>query len=255
MLLFLSMLLPSPDLIVPNRVLAAPGDLVSTWATDGVVKTDFAGGHDAANAIAATRFGKIIAAGSATIPGTGTDFALACYDENGILDPNFGDVGKATVDFFGANDGARGVAVQEDGRIVLSGFATNGSERQFAFARFASDGQLDPTFDQDGKVVLDLGSTSEAFKVALQRDGKIVAVGDSRPQTSLDFTVVRLNSSDGSLDSSFSGDGIVTINFGNTDRAIDLAIDEENIFVCGIVVKTATDSNFGIARLNLSNGS
>ncbi len=254
-LLLFPTLLPAPDSSAADRMLAAPGDLVPSFGTGGVVKTDFAGGNDAANAVAVTLTGKIIAAGSATVPGKGTDFALACYDKNGKLDPTFGQGGKVTIDFFGANDGARGVVVQPNQKIVLSGFATNGSERQFALARFNVDGSLDLTFDQDGKVVLDLGSTSEAFKVAQQADGKIVAVGDSRPQNSLDFTAVRLNPSNGSLDNSFGNNGVVRVDFGFTDRAIDLAIDEENIFVCGAVVKSQTDSDFGVVRLNISNGS
>ncbi|HKQ78210.1 MAG TPA: hypothetical protein VJ810_31210 [Blastocatellia bacterium] len=253
-MLFFPTLLPGTRAIVLNRALAAPGDLVPTFGVGGVAQTDFAGGNDSANAIATTLTGKIIAAGSATVPGKGTDFALACYDKNGNLDRTFGQGGKVTVDFFGANDGARGVVVQPDQKIVLSGFVTNGGERQFALARFNVDGSLDPTFDQDGKVTLDLGSTSEAFKVTLQKDLKIVAVGDSRPQNSLDFTIVRLDQ-DGSLDNSFGGNGIVRVDFGFTDRAIDLAVGEENIFVCGIVVKSQTDSDFGIARLNISNGS
>ncbi|MEW6128252.1 MAG: hypothetical protein AB1757_14525 [Acidobacteriota bacterium] len=253
--LFFLLFLPMTSVITPNRVLAAPGDLVAGFGTNGVVFTDFAGGNDSAQAVAVTLTGKIIAAGSATVPGSGTDFALACYDENGNLDPAFGQEGKVTTDFFGANDGGRGIAIQLDGKIVVSGFTTNGSERQWALARFNPDGSLDTTFDQDGKVVLDLGSTSEAFKVAMQEDGKIVAVGDSRPQNSLEFTIVRLNPADGSLDNTFGTNGVVRIDFGNADRAIDLAIDNENIFVCGFAVKSATDSNFGIVRLNLANGS
>jgi len=253
--LFLLLLLPLSPVIVPARALAAPGDLVPSFGTGGVVMTDFAEGNDSAQAVTTTRLGKIIAVGSATIPGQGTDFALACHNENGILDSTFGTGGKVTIDFFGANDGARDVVVQpNDQKIILSGFATNGSERQFAFARFNPDGSLDPTFGQGGKVVLDLGATSEAFKVALQPDLKIVAVGDSRPQNSLDFTIVRLNP-DGSLDNTFGTNGVVTVDLGNTDRAIDLAIDQNNIFVAGIVVKSQTDSDFGIVRLNITDGS
>jgi len=247
-------LLPAPRAIVPDRVMGDGGDIVPTFGAGGIVMTDFAGGNDSANAITATRLGKIIAAGSATIPGQGTDFALACYNRDGSLNSTFGTNGKVTTDFFGGNDGAKGVAVQLDGRIVASGVATNGAERQFAIARYLSDGTLDPTFGQAGKVVLDLGLTSEAFKVSLQADDKIVAVGDSRPQSSLDFTVVRLNQ-DGSPDNSFGNNGVVRVDFGFTDRAIDLAIDEENIFVCGFVVQSQTNSDMGIARLNISNGS
>jgi uncharacterized delta-60 repeat protein/uncharacterized repeat protein (TIGR01451 family) len=249
-LLFFSTLVVGRPSLFPNRLMAAGGDPVPGFGTNGFVTTDFFGGHDTANAITATLRGKIIATGSATTISGGTDFALACYDENGNLDPAFGQGGKATADFFGANDGARGVAVQRDGKIVLSGFATNGTKRLFALARFTDSGQLDPVFGQGGKLSLDLGLTSEAFKVALQADSKIVAVGDSRLQNNLDFTVVRLNPSDGSLDNSFSDDGVARIDFGFTDRAIDLAI-EDSIFVAGIVVKSQTDSDFGVAALNL----
>src|SRR5262245_2846997 len=84
--LFFLTLLPGARAIDPNRAPAAPGDLVPTFGVGGVVKTDFAGGNDSANAIGVTRTGKIIAAGSAAVPGKGTDFALACYDNNGNLD-------------------------------------------------------------------------------------------------------------------------------------------------------------------------
>jgi uncharacterized delta-60 repeat protein/uncharacterized repeat protein (TIGR01451 family) len=253
-LVFFSMLLPAPDAIVSNRVMAAPGDPVPGFGTDGVVETDFFGGHDAANAITPDQRSRIVAAGSASTADRGTDFAVARYNPNGTLDSTFGQGGKATTDFFGGNDGARGVAVQLDGKIILSGFATNGTERLFTLARFNETGNLDQAFGAGGKVVLDLGSTSEAFKVVLQSDGKILAAGDSRLQNSLDFTVVRLNQADGSLDRTFGVDGVARIDFGFTDRAIDLSVDADNIFVCGIVVKTATDSDFGVTRLSISNG-
>jgi len=250
-LLFFSTLLPAGDSMLPNRVLAAGGGLVQSFGTNGFVTTDFFGGNDTANAILATPKGKIIAAGSATTATGGTDFALACYEGNGNLDPAFGQGGKTTADFFGANDGARGVALQRDGKIVLSGFATNGTKRLFSLIRFTEIGQLDTAFGQGGKVSLDLGLTSEAFKVALQGDGKIVAVGDSRLQNNLDFTVVRLNQADGSLDNSFGVGGVQRIDFGFTDRAIDLAFNKDKILVAGIVVKSATDSDFGVTALNL----
>ncbi len=254
-LLLLLPALPAYTPLVPDRALAAPGDPVQGFGRNGIVLTDFSGGNDSAQAVAVNLQGKIIAAGSATIPGKGTDFALARYDENGNLDTTFGSGGKVITDFFSANDGVRGVAVQRDNKIVVSGFATNGAERQFALARYNDDGSLDTSFDQDGKVALDLGSTSEAFKLALQEDGKILAVGDSRLQTSLDFTIVRLNAADGSPDTTFGANGVMRVDFGNTDRAIDLAVSGNDLFVAGIVVKSATDSDFGIVRLNLSNGS
>ena len=64
-LLFFSTLLPAHDSMLPDRVMADGGGLIPSFGTNGFVSTDFFGGHDTANAIAATPRGKIIAAGSA----------------------------------------------------------------------------------------------------------------------------------------------------------------------------------------------
>jgi uncharacterized delta-60 repeat protein len=74
-------------------------------------------------------------------------------------------------------------------------------------AALAAPGDLDPTFDSDGKVTTDFGDTNEgATAVAVQPDGKIIAVGSG-------FAVLRYDS-DGSLDATFDGDGIAFTDFG-----------------------------------------
>src|SRR5919106_2509881 len=128
----------------------------------------------------------------------------------GDLDPTFDGDGKVTTDFAADLDEARGVAIQEDGKIVAAGFA--GAE--FGLARYNTDGALDTTFDGDGKVTTDFaGSTDQAFGVAIQGDGKIVAGGCVSCFTGTDdFALARYNT-DGSLDTTFSGDGNVTTDF------------------------------------------
>ena len=124
----------------------------------------------------------------------------------GDLDPTFDSDGKVTTDFSMVNDGASAVAVQSDGKIVAVG---NAGQVDFAVARYNTDGSLDTSFDGDGKIVTQIGSSSGAFSVAIQMDGKIVAAGFSNVSlSSYDFTLVRYNS-DGSLDTLFDGDGIV----------------------------------------------
>lgn len=83
--------------------------------------------------------GLIVVAGRA---GQGTsesnaDFAVARYDSEGALDPSFGSDGKLTIDFFGGFDGAENVTLQPDAKIVVSGFAENGSGTGYALARLA----------------------------------------------------------------------------------------------------------------------
>jgi len=65
-----------------------------------MVKTNFGGRFDLANAIVIQSDGKIIAAGVSTPNSSGnSDFALARYNEDGTLDTSFGSDGKMTTDF------------------------------------------------------------------------------------------------------------------------------------------------------------
>ena len=70
--------------------------------------------------------------------------------------------------------------------------------------RYNTDGSLDTSFDSDGKVTTEVGSTNDyAYSVAIQSDGKIVAAGYSNNGSNDDFALVRYNT-DGSLDASFA---------------------------------------------------
>jgi uncharacterized delta-60 repeat protein len=125
-------------------------------------------------------------------------------------------------------------------------------------------GDLDSTFGSGGKVTTDFaGNRDQAFAVALQTDGKIVAAGSaivSGGQT--DFALARYNS-DGSLDSTFGSGGKVTTDFGGNDQAVAVAIQPDGKIVAagatcanaalGCDVFTGSGYDFAIARYN-SNG-
>ena len=78
-----------------------------------------------------------------------------------------------------ASDRATGVALQGDGKIVVVGAGGGDLTSDFALARYNPDGSLDTSFSGDGKQTTDFGRLDGANGVALQGDGKIVAVGDS----------------------------------------------------------------------------
>jgi uncharacterized delta-60 repeat protein len=82
--------------------------------------------------------GKIVAVGHRGRT-AGDDFALARYNPGGALDASFSGDGKRTTDF-GGDDGANGVALQADGRIVAAGVGrgADGSS-DFALARYLGD--------------------------------------------------------------------------------------------------------------------
>ena len=143
--------------------------------------------------------------------------ALQTQAVPGDLDPTFGTGGKLTTDF-GNHENGNSAALQSDGKIVVVGraFANFGGFRDnFAVARYNTDGTLDTSFDGDGKVITPVGTGNAiAYSVAIQADGKIVVAGVGRTDGN-EFAVVRYNS-DGSLDTTFDGDGKVLTNITDT---------------------------------------
>jgi len=198
------------------------GSLDTSFDLDGKVITDF-GADDQALEVAIQPEGNIIAAGlTAAFPAS--DFALARYNRDGSLDTSFDSDGKVTTDF-GAYEVAWAVDIQPDGEIVAGGFRFGFPAEDFALARYNRDGSLDTSFDADGKVTTDLGSTEieRALGVAIQPDGRIVAAGVTGDH---DFAMVRYNR-DGSLDTSFDSDGKVTTDFGFAAGARAVAIQPD----------------------------
>ena len=129
------------------------------------------------------------------------------------LDLSFGNGGKvvSNPDGSGIAYGA-GMALQADGKIVMVGNAGNSNaDAGFIVARYNTNGSLDTTFGNNGWTSVNFGATSHFnSSVAIQADGKIVIGGDVITQTTntfvQDLAVARLNSN-GSLDTSFDGDG------------------------------------------------
>ncbi|HSH62236.1 MAG TPA: hypothetical protein VK988_21830 [Acidimicrobiales bacterium] len=116
----------------------------------------------------------------------------------------------------------------------------------------AAIGDLDTTFSADGKVTTDLGADEAAHGVAMQRDGKIVVVGETRDdEVEASFALARYNP-DGTLDASFDGDGKVTADFGgSSDSATSVAIQPDGkIVASGYVIYGDAFVDFALARFN-----
>ncbi len=245
---------------------AADGDIDTTFGTDGRVTTDFGTNDDNANAVAIQSDGKIVAAGAAgeAAAGDDQDFALARYNTDGTLDTTFGTGGKVTTDFTDIrgtittwgrsdDDGANGVAIQSDGKIVAAGTAGN---TDFALARYNTDGTLDTTFGTGGRVTTYSSantpiSSAIASAVAIQTDGKIVAAGYAYNSdqhidaNQYDFVLARFNT-DGTLDTTFGAGGIVVTAFGegtDYDYANAVAIQTDGKIIAAGA--TGPRSNYG----------
>lgn len=230
--------LPRFEWLERREVLTA-GDLDSLFGTAGRVITEFhdsdAFSRDAYNSVIQPD-GKIVAAGQG---------ALARYNPDGSLDVTFGDAGRAASPFFAVS-----IARQTDDKIVVAG-STTADGGDFAVARYNSNGTFDTSFDIDGKVTTDLGNTFDrANGVAIQTDGKIVVVGVSGNA----LAVARYNTN-GSTDSTFDGDGILTWQVHTRDAALGVTIQSNGRLVLAGQSFDSGSSNFDFLALRLlSNG-
>ena len=200
------------------------GAIDTTFGINGKVTTDVSTGSDVANAVAIQADGKIVVAGSADVSPKGKSFAVVRYNADGSLDGTFGNGGKVTTDVSTGSDVANAVAIQADGKIVVAGSVdVSPKGKSFAVVRYNTDGSLDGTFGDNGKVITSFGSASdEAFAVVVQADGKIVLGGHYRHATQgMDFALARYETN-GTLDFGFGVNGLATapIRTGNSRDSI-----------------------------------
>lgn len=288
------------------------GTLDTSFSGDGIATTDFNKYLDKAFAVAVDG-NKTLAVGFAYST-SGTDIALARYNNDGTLDRSFDKDGKVTTSIGKARGignyayaEALGAAIQSDGKIVVVGDShLTGNPHVLTVVRYNSDGSLDTSFGSggkavftniqdsgnkvvilgDGKIVIGRGlgavrlnangsldttfgnggiatatvpgaQSSDGNSITVQSDGKIVVVGWTYFEdytTGMQVAAARFNA-DGSLDTSFDGDGIATVNFYNAptlqanELGNDVVIDSDGKILIGGHVGTS-GYNFLVTRLN-----
>jgi uncharacterized delta-60 repeat protein len=232
------------------RYNATNGSLDKSFDGDGKVVTGF-GGQEEAHAVA-VRNGKIVAAGESSEDDGPSEFALARYNmSDGRLDGTFDGDGKVETAISGSEVVANGVAIQANGRIVAAGQITTDGDRDFELMRYTTIGELDDSFDGNGKQATDFGGLDQAHAVTIQGDGKIVAVGGAQIVGDNDFALARYHPN-GSLDGAFGTDGKVTTYWscGSAEYAHAVAIQPSDgkIVAAGSTSYGLTPLNFAVAR-------
>src|SRR5688572_17019299 len=223
-----------------------------------IVNSFIASTFDKAMALQAD--GKIVVAGYYH-NGSNYDFALMRINADGTVDNSFDGDGLKIINTTGNNDYAFAVAVQNDGKIVLTGYSYyyttytycsggwgGGCSTYYNYyydvvvVRLNVDGSLDNTFDGDGIKIIDIAQQDIAYSIALQSDGKIIIGGYG----TLGGLVIRLNTN-GSLDGTFNGSGYVYNNFANVFYSVTVQDDDK---VIAVGYGYSTNYGFAIARFN-----
>lgn len=223
-----------------------------SFGNGGKVLTSIGNRDDFATAVAIQSDGKIVSAGRVNNGSNNVfeyDFAVIRYNTDGTLDNSFGTGGKVITALGSSYDIANALAIQPDGKIVVVGETTYG----FAAVRYNTDGSLDTSFGEGGKVVILIGTRfSNAKSLALQSDGKIVAAGysDNGNSNARDFALVRLNTN-GTLDNSFGTGGKVVTPVGvSDDSANAVAIQSDGKIIAAGNSLNGSDFDFVLVRYN-----
>ncbi len=222
-----------------SPAIAADGDLDPGFGTAGKTVTAIHGASDwdeVGQAVAFQPDGKILVSGyywNGDDTNGYFDLFVARYCQNGTLDngTNCGGAGFGTNGIASIRVNANewdyapfdtALQVLPDGKILVGGDAMpgGGTSMDIFLVRLTSSGALDTSFDSDGKVYVDIdGNGGDYFKaMARQPDGKIIVVG-YRSWTSNSLFVARFND-DGSLDTSFNGDGKNYFQIGGVSTVI-----------------------------------
>jgi uncharacterized delta-60 repeat protein len=229
-------------------VLANDGDIDTTYGTNGLsVTTGVAGAVD----VAIQTDGKAV-----VLAPSGNNFAVLRFNTDGSLDSSFGANGMTVIDFkspqstIETQDIPNTILIEPNGAILLAGsteptFASHGTD--FALVRLNRNGTIDTSFGKKGFVITDFSHAGDAiYDLAVQDNGKILAVGKATVSGNVRFAVARYLD-DGSLDPNFSTDGKKNFGFGGGfNIAFGVGVqDDGKIVMTGLA---GFDENTGLPR-------
>ncbi|MDQ8043478.1 MAG: hypothetical protein AAGC46_01490 [Solirubrobacteraceae bacterium] len=209
------------------------------------------------------------------LPSPGT-FAIAVQPDGKVVSSDPGRVirltaagqpdqsfGVSGVTAFPAQDGAghefvntQGLAVDKQGRILVVGetfFA--GTEGDTALLRLLPDGTVDPSFGSGGVLSINVlaGQNETGQAVAVDAQGRYVIAGTVGSDATKRMSVIRIYDT-GNPDTTFSGDGLLTLTASVATQSESIAFDGTDIVVAGEERPAAdtTPSAGVVARINTS---
>ncbi len=175
--------------------------------------------------------------------GNDYDIIVIRLNTDGSLDNTFSFDGQV-VTAVNDQDYGQSIGIDPDGKIVVAGSTQDANfNTNTLLIRYNADGSLDNTFGTNGKLETDLSTGVDEFcGMTVTGSGKILATGGSWNNNSTDVLVVRFNA-DGSLDNTFSFDGVVHTDFsGDTDKGWDVLIQPDSKVLVGGVSRDGSDA-------------
>ena len=219
------------DQIVIARYLEN-GYLDASFSSDGYTLTPIGSTDARAYQAALQSDGKIVIAGIAN-----DQMIVARYLTDGTLDPAFNNAGTPgyAISSIGTSSIAYSLAIQSDGKIVITGEATISGVQQIIVARYLSTGLLDSTFNSVGYTTTPIGTSTIAQGVAIQSNGKIITAGYTTT-SGVNKIVVACYATNGILDTTFGTNGYTTTLIETSCKALSIVLQpNNNILITGSV--------------------
>ena len=167
----------------------------------------------------------------------------------GTLDTSWKVTGKVITPIGSGEDFAWAMTLQPDGKVLVAGYCSNGTNYDFCVARYMPDGTLDTSWNITGKVITPIGSSDDfAYAMTLQPDGKVLVAGGCFNGTNDDFCAARYLPN-GTLDTSWNVTGkvITPIGSGN-DSANAMTLQPDGKVLLAGVCLGGTNPDFCVAR-------
>ena len=240
-------------LLMPARLLAAAGDLDSTFGTAGRVTVPLPNGAVAA-AAAVQNDGKIVVVGTTNWYGGGSNFDVIAVrlNANGTLDSTFDGDGIAVLDYGSDISSAAAVCITAAGKILIAG-DTAGSpsfDYQTALIRLNADGSRDTTFGGTGRRLYPSAEQMIVSKIRPQADGKFV-IGGNTPnfQGTGSFKFFRVDA-EGTVDMNFGNGGRSIVDFNQAgDELVDLLVLPDGRIIGVGNSQLGTERSISVMRL------
>jgi uncharacterized delta-60 repeat protein len=250
----------SIQLLCYSDAVGASGTLDTTFGNQGITLTPLSRA-DQVNASVVNSSDKVILAGitqssGGTPPALSPSVLLAQYTSTGTLDTGFNSTGIATPLLVGSRSEGNAVALDQNSKILVAGFAipTSATQPNILIARYTTAGALDTGFNTTGyNTTTSIGTGVTANAVGIQsttNSFRIVVAGTSIVNGIPNFTIAGFNSTTGALDTGFgtASSGYTTTPVGNMASISALAVVPSGTYKDYIVVVGTSNNQIAIAR-------